>query len=125
MKRIGIGLFVCTAVCIAVGFAGCAGKADENKPLSDVQADAQKMDVKQLTAMATKYKDAIVAKKADAEKVMTKLKAIPITDMGKEAQSIKQEVDALNKSVQALKERFDVYYNKLAEKGADVSGLSI
>jgi len=126
MKRIGIGLFVCAAVCIAVGFAGCAGKADENKPLSDVQADAQKMDVEQLKAMATKYKDAIVAKKADVEKVMAKLKAIPLTEtMGKEAQSIQQEFDALSKSVNALKERFDIYYNKLTEKGADVSGLSI
>ena len=126
MKRIGIGLFVCAAVCIAVGFAGCAGKADENKPLSDVQAEAQKMDVKQLTAMATTYKDAIVAKKADVEKVMAKLKAVPIAEaMGKEATSIKQEVDALSTSVKALKERFDIYYNKLVEKGADVSGLSI
>jgi uncharacterized coiled-coil DUF342 family protein len=125
MKRIGIGLFVCAAVCIAVGFAGCAGKADESKPIADVQADAQKMDVAQLTAVATKYKDAIVAKKADVEKVMAKMKDIPLADaMGKEAGELKQEVDALSTSVKALKERFDIYYNKLVEKGADVSGLS-
>jgi hypothetical protein len=126
MKRIGIGLFLCAAVCIAIGFAGCAGKADENKPLSDVQADAQKMDVEQLKAMATKYKDAIVAKKADVDKVMAKMKDIPATELlGKEAQSLKQDIDALSASVKALKERFDIYYNKLVEKGADVSGLSI
>jgi hypothetical protein len=126
MKRIGIGLFVCAAVCIAIGFAGCAGKADEGKPLADVQADAQKMDVKQLTAMATKYKDAIVAKKADVDKVIAKIKDIPLADaMGKEAGELKKEVDALSTSVKALKERFDIYYNKLVEKGADVSGLGI
>jgi hypothetical protein len=126
MKRIGIGLFVCVAICIAIGFAGCAGKADENKPLSDVQADAQKMDVEQLKAMATKYKDAITAKKAEVDKVMAKIKEVPIADaMGKEAGALKEEVDALSKSVKALKERFDIYYNKLVEKGADVSGLGI
>ncbi|MFA6185811.1 MAG: hypothetical protein WC770_01175 [Phycisphaerae bacterium] len=126
MKRIGIGLFVCAAVCIAIGFAGCTNKADENKPLSEVQADAQKMDVEQLKAMATKYKEAITAKKADVDKVMAKMKDVPLADaMGKEATSLKQEVDALAKSIKALNERFDVYYNKLVEKGADVSGLSI
>ncbi|HBG77232.1 MAG TPA: hypothetical protein DDW84_00070 [Phycisphaerales bacterium] len=126
MKRIGIGLFVCAAVFIAVGLAGCAGKADESKPIADVQADAQKMDVAQLTAMATKYKDAITAKKADVDKVMAKIKEIPLADaMGKEAGALKQDVDALATSIKALKERFDVYYGKLVEKGADVSGLSI
>ncbi|MHB9071436.1 MAG: hypothetical protein ACYC54_13850 [Sedimentisphaerales bacterium] len=126
MKRIGIGLFVCAAVFIAVGLAGCAGKVDESKPIADVQADAQKMDVAQLTAMATKYKDAITAKNADVDKVMAKIKEIPLADaMGKEAGALKQDVDALATSIKALKERFDVYYGKLVEKGADVSGLSI
>jgi hypothetical protein len=126
MKRIGIGLFVCALVCIAIGFAGCAKTADETKPVADVQAEAQKMDVEQLKTMATKYKDAIVAKKADVEKVAAKLKDIPLADlMGKEAGTLKQEIETINKSVQALTERFNVYYNALKEKGADVSGLSI
>jgi hypothetical protein len=31
----------------------------------------------------------------------------------------------LNKSVSALKDRFQVYYDKLKEKGGDISGLNI
>jgi outer membrane murein-binding lipoprotein Lpp len=126
MKRIGIALFVFAAVCISVGLVGCSGGADENKPISDVQADAQKMDTAQLKEMATKYREAIMAKKTDVDKLMTKLKEVPIADaMGKEAQDIKKEMDTISTSIKALKERFDIYYNKLAEKGGDVSGLSI
>jgi outer membrane murein-binding lipoprotein Lpp len=127
MKRIGIGLvIVCAAVCIAVGLAGCASKADENKPMTDVQAEAQKMNAEQLRAAAMKYRDAIMAKQADVEKVMAKLKAIPPAEiMGKEATQVRQDVDNISKSIKALKERLDVYYNKLEEMGGDVSGLSI
>ncbi|MDD5135074.1 MAG: hypothetical protein PHP01_06670 [Phycisphaerae bacterium] len=126
MKRIEIGLVVVCAVCIAVGLAGCAGKADEGKPMTDVQAEAQKMSTEQLKAAAMKYKDAIMAKQADVEKVMAKLKAISAAEMmGKEATEVRQEVDNLSKSLKALKERFDVYYNKLKETGGDVSDLSI
>jgi hypothetical protein len=57
---------------------------------------------------------------------MAKLKAIPAAEiMGKEATQVRQEVDNISQSVKALKERFDVYYNKLQEMGGDVSGLTI
>jgi archaellum component FlaC len=126
MKRIEIALVVVCAVCIAVGFVGCAGKADENKPMTDVQAEAQKMNAEQLKAAAMKYRDAIMAKQTDVEKVMAKLKAIPPAEiMSKDAEQVRQEVDNISKSIKALKERFDVYYNKLEEMGGDVSDLSI
>jgi hypothetical protein len=31
----------------------------------------------------------------------------------------------MNKSVSALKERFQIYYNKLKEEGGDLSGLQL
>lgn len=37
----------------------------------------------------------------------------------------KADIDAMNKSVNALKDHFEVYYNKLKEKGGDLSRLDI
>jgi polyhydroxyalkanoate synthesis regulator phasin len=72
------------------------------------------------------YKNAIVAKKAEIEKVTAKLKAIPIAQqMGTEAKALQTDITALNKAVADLTERFQVYYNKLKETGGDVSGLEI
>jgi len=111
---------------LTVSLAGCGKKADENKPMTDVKAEADKMDASQLKAMATKYKDAIMAKQKDVEKIMAKLKDIPVTDMmGKEATGLKADIDSLNKSLSNLKARFQVYYDKLKEKGGDTSGLEL
>ena len=120
-----IGLCIMIAGCL-LGFAGCGKKADENKPIADVQAEAAKMNVEQLKAKAMEYKEALVAKKAEIEKVAAKLKEIPITEqLGTEAKSLQADIANLNKSVTALTERFQVYYNKLKEMGGDISGLEI
>jgi uncharacterized coiled-coil DUF342 family protein len=109
-----------------VGFAGCGKKADESKPIADVQAEAAKMNVEQLKAKAMEYKDALVAKKAEIEKVVAKLQEIPLTEkLGDEAKSLQADIGNLNKSVAALTERFQVYYNKLKEMGGDIAGLEI
>ncbi len=105
---------------------GCGKKADENKPISEVQSEAEKMSVDDLKAMAMKYKDAIEAKKADIDKVTAKLKEIPVTEMlGENAKKLKADIDNLTKSLSALKERFQIYYDQLKAKGGDVSGLQI
>jgi len=72
------------------------------------------------------YKNAIISKKDEVEKFTGKLKDIPITKiMGNEAKELKAEIEALNKSASALKERFQVYYDKLKEKGGNLSGLEL
>jgi uncharacterized coiled-coil DUF342 family protein len=119
------GLCLLIAGCL-LSFTGCGKKADESKPIADVQAEAGKMNVEQLKAKAVEYKDAIVAKKAELEKVAAKLKEIPLTQqMGAEAKALQGDLANLNKSVVALTERFQVYYNKLKEMGGSVSGLEI
>ena len=118
-------LYLLVIVC-AVGLFGCGKKADETKPLSEVKAEAEKMAAAKLRKMAEAYKDAITDKKAEVEKVAAQLKEIPLTKMlGAEAKELKGEMDQLNKSVSALTERFKIYYDKLKEKGGDVSGLQI
>ncbi len=101
-------------------------KADENVPVTEVKTEADKMDVSQLRAAALTYKEAIVAKKAELDKLAAQLKEIPVTDLlGEKAKQLKTDVDNLTKSVDALKERFDVYYAKLKEKSGDLSGLQL
>jgi len=122
---IRIGLCILMVGCL-LGLVGCSKKADTNKSIADVQAEASKMDVEQLKAKAMEYKNAIVAKKAEIEKVAAKLKAIPITQqMSPEAKALQTDTANLGKALADLTERFQVYYNKLKEKGGSVSGLEI
>ncbi len=105
---------------------GCGKTADETKPLSEVKAEAAKMDVDGLREMALKYKEAIQAKLEDAGKIKEELKGVPLTEMlGEKAKELKQELEPITKSINALKERFNVYYNELKKKSGDLSGLKL
>ena len=122
LKFKAIYLFLITSMLV---LPGCGKKADENKPMSEVKAEAEQMSVEKLKSMAMSYQDAITAKKGELEKLAGKLKDIPVTEvMGKEAKALKADIEALNKSLSALQERFTVYYNALKEKGGDLSGLT-
>ena len=126
MKTVKLITFYCSLTLCALALVGCGKKADENKPISEVKAEAEKMSAEKLRDMALAYKDAIEAKRGDVEKITAKLKEIPVTQMlGDEAKGLKADIDDLNKSVSALKKRFNVYYGKLKEKGGDLSGLKI
>jgi hypothetical protein len=98
---------------------------DTTKPLSEVQAQADKMDTGSLKATALKYKDAILAKEADLEKLGAKIKDIPITQaLGQEATGLKTDYQNLQTSLKSLKDRFQIYYDTLKKKGGDLSNLS-
>jgi hypothetical protein len=45
--------------------------------------------------------------------------------LGEEAVGLKADIDNVNKSISALMERFEIYYNKIKEKDGDLSGLKI
>ena len=125
MKTVRNVTFCLLVVCF-LALVGCGKKADESKPLNEVKAEAEKMSVEKLRSMALTYKDAIMAKKGEVEKVAGKLKDIPVAKMlGDEAKELNTEIEALNKSVSALKERFQIYYGKLKEKGGNLSGLEL
>lgn len=125
MKKATYILFCSLILCPLVLF-GCGKKADEGKPISEVKAEAEQMDVGELKAMVIKYKDAIVAKEPEIRKLADQLKEIPIAKMtGPEAKELQAEMKALSESVSALQERFQVYYDKLKEKGGDLSGLEM
>jgi hypothetical protein len=127
MKNVkGIVFYLLLLLCSLI-VLGCSQKAgDENKSIDEIKAEAEKMDTAQLRAMAMKYKEAIIAKNEEIEKLIARLKDAPATEMlGDQADKIKAEVESINKSLSALEERFEVYYGKLKEKGGDTSGLEI
>lgn len=104
----------------------CAEKADENKPISKIKTEVEKMDTSQLKSMAKKYKDAILAKRKDVEKIAAELKEIPITEMlSEKAKLLKADMERLNKSAAAMMDRFQIYFQKLKEKGGDISGMEL
>jgi uncharacterized coiled-coil DUF342 family protein len=114
------------SVLISLTVFGCSKEADETKPVSEVKAEAAQMDTKELRSAAMRYKEAITAKTGELERITSKLKEIPVTEMlGEEAKGLKADIEDLNKSVSALKERFDVYLQELRKKGGDTSGLEI
>ena len=126
MKIVRNAVICCLIALCLFAILGCGKKADENKPISEVEAEAEKMDTAGLRAKAMEYKEAIAAKSSDLEKLTAKLKDIPVTEMlGAEAKSLKADMENLEKSVSALHERFKVYYGKLKEKGGDLSGIEI
>ena len=109
-----------------VALSGCSKKVDENKSVSEIKAEAEKMSIEQLTAAAMKYKNAIMAKSAEIDSVMSGLKKVPITDMlGDDAKKFKSEIDSLSNAIAPLKERLKIYYDKIKEKGGDTSALDI
>jgi len=126
MKEAKNIILYCSIALCSLVLVGCGKKADEGKPISEVKAEAEQMSIAELKAIAMKYKKAILAKEPEIEKLTDELKKIPVAKMmGEEAKEIKAELDALNKSVSALKKRFAVYYSKLKEQGGDVSDLRI
>jgi len=126
MKNVRKMSLYCLLALCSLALLGCGKKADETKPIGEVKTEAEKMGVDELRSIALKYKEAIIAKQDDIAKIGAELKKIPITAMlGEEAKGLKSDIENLNKSVSALKERFEIYYNKLKEKGGDSSGLKI
>jgi len=126
MKIVRNAVLCCLIALCLFAILGCGKKADENKPISEVKAEAEKMDTDGLRAMAMAYQKSIAAKNSEVEKLTAKLKGIPATEMlGNEAKELKADIDNLNKSISALKERFEVYYQNLKDKGGDLSGLQV
>lgn len=105
---------------------GCGKNADTTTPVAEVKAAAEKMDVAKLRDMAMTYKEAITAKAEQIKAEGLKLKDIPLTEMmGGKAKELNATIDELTKTVEALKERLNIYLDELKKKGGDLTGLQI
>jgi len=128
--------------------AGCAKKEpaetsgpkqlDTTRPLSEVRAEAEKMDAAQLRALALEYSQAFKAKTAEGEKLAAELIKLAMTDAAAEkteaindkvaaekTNAIKDKVAAVNAEANALGERLKIYLETLKAKGGDTSGLEM
>jgi chromosome segregation ATPase len=126
--KTNVSIVALLLACTLLFFVGCGSKSDvdETRPLSEVKSEAETMTVEQLKDIAMKYKKAIEAKQPEINKLMEQLKAVPLTKaLGEEAKTLKADIEQLNSSLKSLRERFDIYYNKLVELKADVSGLTL
>jgi len=106
---------------IVAMLTGCGGSTtttiDENKPVSQIAADASKMGKAELQTMVTKYEAAIADKSKEVEALMAKVKEIPITEMmGEKAKALKDDVSKLKTSIDKLKDQMAVYAKELAAK---------
>ena len=126
MKFVKNAVLCCLVGLCLFAIFGCSKKADENKSISEIKAEVEKLDIAGLRAKALEYKEAFTAKKSEVDKLAAKIKEIPVADLlGQEAKSLKADLENLEKSLSALQERFNIYYNKLKEKGGDLTGLEI
>jgi len=133
---------VCLFILVSLAAFGCSEKEEPavgpnatvqaNEPISEVTAKAEKMDVKQLRAIALKYREAIEAKSAEMDKISDQLLKAAVSQVssdklisGDKVKELKAQSDALSTSIKSLADRFNVYLVKLKEKGEDVTDLEL
>ena len=105
---------------------GCGKNADTTKPIPEVKAEAEKMDVSQLRSMAMTYKDAITAKTEEIKTEGLKITKLPVAElMGDKAKAINTNINELKKNVDALTQRFQIFLDELKKKNGDLTGLQL
>ena len=103
---------------LAAMLTGCGGSGiDENKPVSQVAADAQKMTQADLQKMVAKYDAAIAEKSKELQALAAKVKEIPLTElMGEKAKTLKGDMSKITTSIDKLKDQMAVCAKELAAK---------
>lgn len=121
MKKLSLWVL---ALVVVVAAVGCGKKADPNKPIDQVQAEASKMNAGDLEAMAKAYAKEIESNKGEIEKVKEELKGLAPKDLlGDKGKSIKNDLSEITGEVSELTKRYKIYVDELKAKGGDISGL--
>lgn len=122
-KRILMIAFLSVAVLTAFG---CGKKADPNKPLDQVQAEADKMSAADLEATAQAYAKAIAEKKVEADKIQAEIGQLKVQELfSDKAKGIKDRAAKLGEEVSALTARYQIYASQFQAKGGDLSKIQI
>lgn len=122
-----IALRVLVCFCLAAFLAaGCAKKADITKSIDQIKTEVEKMSVKDLQGYAEAYAKQIANQKADAEKLLTKMRSMAPKDLlGDKAKSLRNDVSKVQSKLSALAARYDIYAKKFKEKGGDIAKLKL
>ena len=101
-------------------------EVDKDKPLEEVKQQASQLDNRQLREMTMRYKKAIMEKEPEINNLMKKLQDQPLAGTDpEEIKVVQEEITELTESISALKTRYQIYYDALAETGADMTELSL
>ena len=99
-------------------------KVDASKSISEIEAEAEKMNVEQLKAALLKYKEVVDSKTAEIDKLAKEMMVTMVSDSsGEKTKELSAQTKKLSEAVQPLAERLEVYRKKFEEKGGDVSSL--
>lgn len=122
IRNIALGMFVC----VLAASTGCAKKADPNKPIDQIKKEVQTMSAADLESTAAAYVKEIKAQRAELNKITDEMKGLSIKEIfSDKSKSIKNRLTKVQTKAGALLERYQIYVNKLNEKGADLSKVQL
>lgn len=115
MKKL-LTVLACTV--LAVGFlTGCSKGVDENKPISEVKAEAVTLDEASLKARIADCEKFLAEKKAELDKVAAKVKEIPLDKiLSEESKKLKEDAAKISESIQKVSAQMKVYADEVATK---------
>ncbi len=115
MKKL-LTVLACTVLAAGV-MTGCGKGVDENKPLSEVQTEAAKLDEAALKAKIADCEKFLAEKKAELEKVAAKIKDIPLDKiLSEESKKLKEQTEKISESIRKVSAQMKVYVDEAAAK---------
>ena len=115
MKKL-LTVLACTVLAAGV-MTGCGTGVDENKPLSEVQTEAAKLDEAALKAKIADCEKFLAEKKAELEKVAAKIKDIPLDKiLSEESKKLKEQTEKISESIRKVSAQMKVYVDEAAAK---------
>ena len=118
---------------VLLGFVvltGCGQTSTEDalqqRPLSDVIAEANELSNDGLERQARAYRDAVVKQNEELDRLkQTKRDLDYVEKTGPRAKELDKQMQVLGKSIGRLIERHRVYINRLHQKGLPTDGLEL
>lgn len=99
---------------------------DLNKSVEQVKEKVATFDKTQLMAYANTYKDVILEKKDQLDALAEKLKGLSAMELiGEKGKALKNQLTQYTDQLNALKERYAVYLEKLEAFGVDLSAYGL
>ncbi len=126
LRRVHGGKLVeATAWLVVLLTAGCGGPS-ENVPLKELRAEAVGMTAQELHHNAQQYRHAYLAHRQQMQEVRLKLKKLPPASRTPDrAQSLIRKATEISRSMERLRDRYDICVGQLRKRGLDVEDLKI
>lgn len=105
--------------------AGCGGPS-ENVPLSELHAEVVGMTAQELHHNAQQYRHAYLARRQQMKELGLKLKKLsPASRTPARAKSLIRKATEISRSMERLRDRYDIYIDQLIKRGLDVEDMKI